>query len=330
MAAPGGRSTCGRRQPHSHRTPRDPAPPDIKASEHWSEARPSRKLQAMCGAAPATASGGSIAAARSILAASGWRGLFRGNGTNVLRSAPQKALDFFAFDLFKRTLRAEGGRRVFAAAGLAGCASNALLYPLEVVRTRLTADTAGRYRGVLDAFRQVAAAEGASGLYRGLLPSLAGMLPEAAITYGLFDTLKARHRAATGAEPDVAHVLSFGVASAFCGQLVAFPLETVSRRLQVDSSANFVNMTSRILSEEGAVALYRGVGAASLRVIPMAMVSFGTYEAVRSGITRLEESHGRGVLPLHRRCRGGRSPASTALNDRGPAAAQSALLQVDN
>ncbi len=33
----------------------------------------------------------------------------------------------------------------------------------------------------------------------------------------------------------------------------------------------------------------RGVGAASLRVIPMAVVSFGTYEAVRLWLTALEE-----------------------------------------
>ncbi len=36
----------------------------------------------------------------------------------------------------------------------------------------------------------MAAAEGVGGLYRGLLPSAAAILPEAAITYGLFDTLK--------------------------------------------------------------------------------------------------------------------------------------------
>lgn len=55
---------------------------------------------------------------------------------------------------------------------------------MQVVRTRLTTDTAGRYSGVADAFRKVAAAEGVRGLYRGLLPSVIGMLPEAAITYG--------------------------------------------------------------------------------------------------------------------------------------------------
>ena len=52
---------------------------------------------------------------------------YRGNLTNVMRSAPQKALDFFAFDLFKAM-----GLQTFAAAAAAGATSSAVLYPLEV------------------------------------------------------------------------------------------------------------------------------------------------------------------------------------------------------
>ncbi len=44
-----------------------------------------------------------------------------------MRSAPQKALDFFAFDLFKAM-----GLQTFAAAAAAGASSSAVLYPLEV------------------------------------------------------------------------------------------------------------------------------------------------------------------------------------------------------
>ena len=46
----------------------------------------------------------------------GWRGLYRGNATNVLRSAPQKALDFFAFDVFK-----VGRRSVSAEVAMTDC-----------------------------------------------------------------------------------------------------------------------------------------------------------------------------------------------------------------
>lgn len=45
-----------------------------------------------------------------------------------------------------------------------------------------------------------------------------------------------------------------------------------------------------ILSDGGLAALFRGLGAASVRIVPMAIVSFGTYEVVRSQYMQLEES----------------------------------------
>lgn len=132
----------------------------------------------------------------------GWRALFRGNGANVARSAPQKALDFFAFDALKDAISARsvggvgaprGGLRggasagagggaaaaprprsakelgtleTLMAAGLAGAVSSTVLYPLEVVRTRLSADVAGVYQGMGHTFRVIVRQEGAAALYR--------------------------------------------------------------------------------------------------------------------------------------------------------------------
>lgn len=45
-----------------------------------------------------------------------------------------------------------------------------------------------------------------------------------------------------------------------------------------------------VLAEGGVGALFRGLGATSLRVVPMAIVSFGTYELVRAQYTRAEEA----------------------------------------
>ena len=70
--------------------------------------------------------------------------------------------------------------------------------------------------------------------YRGLGPSVAAILPEAAITYGLFDILKRSYRRWSGREQTgVVPSLTAGVLAAFIGQVVAYPLETVSRRMQV-------------------------------------------------------------------------------------------------
>lgn len=254
------------------------------------------RLSAMTGSIPAQTS--TLAAARSVMAREGWKALYKGNLTNVIRSAPQKALDFFVFDAFKGLLG--GGNKVtpiqtFTAAGLAGGASNIVLYPLEVVRSRLTVDSTGMYKGVGDAFQKIVRSEGVPALYKGVGPSVAAILPEAAIVYGLFDILKKSYTRISGKEPGVMHSLSFGVFSAFMGQVVAFPLEAVSRRMQVHGAMagakkqSFITVCNEVVSEGGPGALYRGIGAATLKVIPMAIVSFGTYELVRLWVNELEE-----------------------------------------
>ncbi|KAG2448792.1 hypothetical protein HYH02_006143 [Chlamydomonas schloesseri] len=259
-------------------------------------------------------------AASDIVSSQGWRGLYRGNLLNVLRSAPQKALDFFAFDAFKRLLGDDTHAKTFLAAGLAGCTSWVALYPLEVVRSRITvaaaaaaaAASAGATAsatsvaavragglagagglGLVDALQTIVRREGAGALYKGLGPSVAAIFPEAAITYGLHDALKKTYTRLAHEEPGVAPSLAFGVLSAFMGQLVSFPLETVSRRLQVaqgvGGAAGMVTVVRGLLAEGGPAALYRGIGAATLRLVPMACVSFGTYELVRAAIVAWEQ-----------------------------------------
>lgn len=68
----------------------------------------------------------------------------------------------------------------------------------------------------------------------------------------------------------------------------------MSRRLQVApslpgvSAPTFSSVLTSLLREGGPAALYRGLGAATLRVVPMAVVSFGTYELVRGAVVKWE------------------------------------------
>lgn len=71
----------------------------------------------------------------------------------------------------------------FLAAGAAGASSSILLYPLEVVRSRMTVSPS-RYPSPFAALRQIRQQEGPAALYRGLPASVASIIPEAAITYG--------------------------------------------------------------------------------------------------------------------------------------------------
>ncbi|CAI5504137.1 unnamed protein product [Closterium sp. Naga37s-1] len=242
----------------------------------------------------------------------GWRAFFRGNMVNVVRSAPQKAIDFFAFEAFKQAIATvfptgPAGLQVVTAGALAGATSTLALYPLDVVRSRLTVAARSQYTGIAHALTTIAKTEGVPALYRGLGASLLSILPEAAITYGCFDLLKTALQHSTGRTVGVLPALACGVASAFTGQLVAYPLELVARRLQVSAVAaggagavaagaaklNLVTVTKAILAERGVAGLYQGIVPASLKVIPMAIVSFGVYESVKFALLQLAEKEER-------------------------------------
>ena len=70
-------------------------------------------------------------------------------------------------------------------AALAGATSTVVLQPLEVVRSRISCDTVGRYsKGIPAAMGSMLRQEGPLVMYTGLGSSLAAIIPEAAITYG--------------------------------------------------------------------------------------------------------------------------------------------------
>lgn len=46
-----------------------------------------------------------INALKAATGGQGWQGLWRGNGLNVLRAGPQKAIDFFSFEVYKVMLQ---------------------------------------------------------------------------------------------------------------------------------------------------------------------------------------------------------------------------------
>lgn len=75
-------------------------------------------------------------------------------------------------------------------------------------------------------------------------------------------------------------------------------------------------MTRSILKKEGIGGLYGGVRASMLKVLPMAVFSFGTYEFVRMYLNQIQDSTE--VDEVRKEC--GRCPA--ALQDHPPSNAK--------
>lgn len=84
----------------------------------------------------------------------------------------------------------------FTLGSVAGAAGATVVYPIDLVKTRMQNQRAGSYVGELmyrnsiDCVKKVVRYEGAAGLYRGLLPQLVGVCPEKAIKLTMNDLVR--------------------------------------------------------------------------------------------------------------------------------------------
>ena len=59
-----------------------------------------------------------------------------------------------------------------------------------MLKTRLALGKTGQYNGIVDCFKQILRQEGPLALYRGLTPSLVGIIPYAGIDLSVYEVLK--------------------------------------------------------------------------------------------------------------------------------------------
>ncbi len=123
-------------------------------------------------------------------------GLWRGNGINVIKIAPESALKFGAYDFIKRLIRNNEDRELkiyerFLAGSLAGGVSQSIIYPMEVMKTRMALRNTNEYSGVVDCARKLHSSEGLRVFYRGYVPNLLGILPYAGIDLAVYEVTKA-------------------------------------------------------------------------------------------------------------------------------------------
>lgn len=245
----------------------------------------------------------------------GLRGYFKGNGTNVLRIIPYSAVQFAAYEEFKKLLKvsedlqSQTPLRRLVAGGLAGTTSVVATYPLDLVRTRLAAQGHGhekRYRNILHAFQTILKNEGGilSGcLYKGLPPTVMGIAPYIGLNFAVYETLKDLVLGhfivmARGVElkrmdkdkelPVSVRLLCGGLAGAI-SQTITYPLDVVRRRMQMKGISGELfaytstkNAFTVIVKVEGIQGLYKGMWPNLLKVAPLVGIQFVTYEITKA------------------------------------------------
>nr|TKS14446.1 mitochondrial substrate carrier family protein [Populus alba] len=199
---------------------------------------------------------GTIQGLKYIWRTEGFRGLFKGNGTNCARIVPNSAVKFFSYEQASKenvsylrpslVVPAEDAQLTpllrLGAGACAGIIAMSATYPMDMVRGRLTVQTDKspyQYRGMFHALSTVLRQEGPRALYKGWLPSVIGVVPYVGLNFAVYESLKdwlvkARpFGLVEDSELSVTTRLACGAAAGTIGQTVAYPLDVIRRRMQM-------------------------------------------------------------------------------------------------
>ncbi|KAL3871520.1 hypothetical protein ACJMK2_039514 [Sinanodonta woodiana] len=237
---------------------------------------------------------GIVTGFKQMLEEGGVKSLWRGNGINVIKIAPESALKFMAYEQVKKLFKGDGSREIgmmdrFASGSLAGVISQTAIYPMEVLKTRLALRKTGQYSGIIDCAAKVYKYEGAKVFYKGYIPNILGIIPYAGIDLAIYETLKKFYMSKNkDKDPGIFVLLGCGTISSTCGQLASYPLALIRTRLQAEVSNKGKNtMTSifkKIIKEDGLSGLYRGLAPNFLKVAPAVSISYVIYERARKAL----------------------------------------------
>jgi hypothetical protein len=231
---------------------------------------------------------------RTTWASGGAAAFFKGNAVNVARTIPTKAIQFAAFDAYKRVLRrknaATGALELpawgsGAAGAAAGVTSTVLCHPLETLQTRLAV---GAYKNVGDALASIIRKEGPKALFGGLGPSVVGIIPYSGINMAAYDGMRWAYTTSTKQEKvPKGLALAMGALAGVTAATATFPLEVVRRRMMMGTVAagqgTFAAIAA-IAKAEGAGALFKGCTLNFVKLAPASGLQIYAYEACKEAL----------------------------------------------
>ncbi|KAB2094414.1 hypothetical protein ERO13_A02G143000v2 [Gossypium hirsutum] len=245
-----------------------------------------------------------------IAASEGLKGFWKGNFLNILRTAPFKAINFYAYDIYRSQLLKLYGNKeatnseMFLAGAAAGITATLLCLPMDTIRTVMVAPGGEALGGLIGAFRHMIQTEGFFSLYKGLVPSIISMAPSGAVFYGVYDILKSAYlhspegrkrildmkqggqelNAFEQLELGPVRTLLYGAIAGACSEAATYPFEVVRRHLQMQVRATKLGALAtcvKIVQQGGISALYAGLIPSLLQVLPSAAISYLVYEFMK-------------------------------------------------
>ena len=190
------------------------------------------------------------------------------------------------------------------AGALAGISEHAVMFPVDVVRTRmqvLAASPAASYSGVAEAFSRISTVEGSRALWRGVTSVILGAGPAHALYFGTYEVVKemtggnneGHQFASTAFAGASATIMSDAFMNPFDGELrlapdvtfvllisCLFPTLVIKQRMQVHGSIHrsVFRCASSVYRQEGLRAFYVSYPTTLTMTVPFTAVQFSVYE----------------------------------------------------
>ncbi|XP_003382921.2 PREDICTED: mitochondrial coenzyme A transporter SLC25A42-like [Amphimedon queenslandica] len=235
----------------------------------------------------------------------GFSTLWRGNSATLVRVVPYAAIQFASYEQYKMLLKPSsqqggggGGQkddsvlppvRRFLAGSFAGMTATTLTYPLDMIRARMaiTKSEGNKRVSLLSISRIIVKNEGLFTLYRGLLPTVLGVLPYAGCSFFTYETLKDKYRQHYNEPPSPLFKIVAGAFAGLMGQTTSYPLDIVRRRMQTEGVLTQVKYPTigqtalYVIRTEGLRGIYKGVTMNWIKGPLSVTISFNTYEYIK-------------------------------------------------
>ncbi|KAI9184470.1 hypothetical protein H9P43_003523 [Blastocladiella emersonii ATCC 22665] len=175
-----------------------------------------------------------------------------------------------------------------ASGSIAGIIGTSIIYPIDMVKTRLQSGSGAQYKGIVDCFRTIVRTEGTRGLYRGITANLIGITPEKAIKLAVND-LAREALAAPGTHPDHLPIHLGALAGATAGtcQVVATcPMEVIKIQMQLAAlntpPGQAAPSLMQVVRNLGLRGMYKGTAATLMRDVPFSILFFPSHAFFKS------------------------------------------------
>ncbi|KAI4198102.1 MAG: hypothetical protein LQ346_002843 [Caloplaca aetnensis] len=178
-----------------------------------------------------------------------------------------------------------------AAGAFAGIAEHTLMYPFDLLKTRLQVinpSPGGLYTGVSHALSTISKAEGIGSLWRGVSSVVLGAGPAHAVYFATYEAVKHAMGGNNGNEHHPLAAATSGACATIASDALMNPFDVIKQRMQVHGSIyrSIAHCTKTVYKNEGLAAFYVSYPTTLCMTVPFAAIQFTAYESLKKVMDR--------------------------------------------